>query len=303
MQAAILDLGTNTFHLSIVENGKIIFKTSKAAKIGLGGLSEKKIQTDAFQRGLDVLTEFKAIIDSYSITLDKIKAIGTSALRNAENGQEFCAAVMKTCQIPIEIIDGNQEADYIYHGVKNAVSLEKSSLIMDIGGGSVEFIIADNSRKYWQNSFEIGGLRLMEKFMTSDPIPYPSIEKLHDYAQSQLIDLHNAIHQFKPEVLVGSSGSFDTLIDIYYHKLGKNGEQNTQVGFDYPLSEFYSAYEALVFNDRKARIAIPGMIELRVDMIVVACILIHFIQKTFSIQEIKVSKYSLLEGVFYKDLG
>lgn len=173
---------------------------------------------------------------------------------------------------------------------------------MDIGGGSVEFILGNQSRIFWKQSFEIGGQRLRERFMSGSPDRTPpispgSIRKLHDYFQEQLLPLANAIHQYHPVVLVGSSGSFDTLVDMWYiHEQGHLPD-STETMFPLPVSEFYRSYELLITRNHAERMALPGMIELRVDMIVVAVCLIDYVLKTYSISHIKTSTYSLKEGV------
>lgn len=300
MKFAIIDLGTNTFHCAIVKNGKIIEKKSIAAKLGAEGISKKIITKEAFKRAEKAFREFNLMLIKHKIMPHDVKAIATSAVRNAVNGSDFRTFVWDHFGIAVKIIEGDTEADYIYEGVKNAVKIKSPSLIMDIGGGSVEFIICNESKKLWQASFEIGGLRLMEKFMDTDPISGASIEKMNDYFYMATLDLHNAIHQYQPSTLIGSSGSFDTLNDMYYAKQFNTKPPEYQAGFEYPISEFYWAYEQLVFNDRNARLAIPGMIALRVDMIVVAMCLIAYIIKKFDFKHINISNYSLLEGVMLK---
>lgn len=107
----------------------------------------------------------------------------------------------------------------------------------------------------------------------------------------------NACHQYAPQVLIGSAGSFDTLVDMSFMKEKGLLPDSEQVSFDYSLAEFYWAYDELLFKNHAERMAIPGMIELRVDMIVVAVCLIRYIIQTLAIKHIKVSSYSLKEGM------
>jgi exopolyphosphatase / guanosine-5'-triphosphate,3'-diphosphate pyrophosphatase len=302
MDFAVIDLGSNTFHLAIVKNGEICFKTSKAAKLGFGGMAAKTISLEAMERGLAVLSEFKTVLNSHKIASENIYAYGTSALRNAQNSAEFVDLISQKTEINIQIIDGQAEAELIYNGVKNAVKITEPSMIVDIGGGSVEFIICNAEKKLWQQSFEIGGLRLMEKYMDSDPINPAFINKMNDFFTEKLLNLHNAVHQYRPTCLVGSSGSFDTLNDMYFQKTFEKKPDFNQAGFEYPISEFYIAFEKLVFLNKEERMKIPGMIPLRVEMIVVAVILIAYLIRTFDLKSIKISNYALLEGAVYKHL-
>ena len=302
MKQAIIDLGTNTFHLLIVEKSgsayTTLFRESYPAKIGQAGINQGFITEEGIGRALGVLTFFRQVLDQYGVPLSQVIATGTSAIRVASNQREFIDRVQQETGIQIQVISGDQEADYIYKGVRAAGALDDTtSLVVDIGGGSVEFILGNQSRIFWKQSFEIGGQRLREKFMTTDPIHSSSINRLYDYFQEQLMPLANAIHQYQPTVLVGSSGSFDTLIDMWcMHEQGHLPDSN-QYTFTLPIAEFYRAYELLITRNQAERMQIPGMIELRVDMIVVAVCLIDYALKTYGISQIITSTYSLKEGV------
>ncbi|MCX6218669.1 phosphatase [Spirosoma sp.] len=302
MKQAIIDLGTNTFHLLIAEKTDTgyttLFRESRPAKIGQAGINQGIITEEGIERALGVLTYFRQVLDYHAVAFDQIIATGTSAIRVARNQQNFIDRVRDATGIPIQVISGEQEAEYIYKGVRAAGALdEATSLVMDIGGGSVEFILGNQSRIFWKQSFEIGGQRLRERFMSTDPINPGSIRRLHDYFQEQLVPLANAIHQYEPTVLVGSSGSFDTLVDMWcMHEQGHLPDPQ-QAAFTLPVGEFYRAYELLITRNHAERMKIPGMIELRVDMIVVAVCLIDFVLKTYGISQIRTSTYSLKEGV------
>jgi exopolyphosphatase / guanosine-5'-triphosphate,3'-diphosphate pyrophosphatase len=296
MKKAIIDLGTNTFHLMIFEEKEVLFKTSVAAKIGQGGINQGIITEEGILRALRVLDTFKQKLQEFDVQSENVFAFGTSAVRNAKNQTEFLESVKTNTGINITVIDGEKEADLIYKGVKQAVSIEKNALIVDIGGGSVEFILCNPEKILWKKSFEIGGQRLMEKFMKKDKISQVEMTKLEEYLRQELLPLTNAVHQYQPEVLVGSSGSFDTLNDMLYWKKTGNFAPSDIVGFDYPISEFWMAFEQLVFANHEERLNIGGMIPLRVDMIVVAVCLIKFLLQTYYIEAIRISNYALKEG-------
>lgn len=302
MRTAIIDLGTNTFHLLIVEGSETLFKSSIPAKIGMGGISQGMISEEGIQRALVVLKNFRETIDSQSVSLENVFATGTSAIRNAGNKEEFIERVLDETGIKIQVISGDEEAELIALGVKQAMKTPETSMIMDIGGGSVEFIICNDEKIFWKQSFEIGGQRLMDKFMKSDPISMRSVQMMDDFFREKLLPLANACHQYAPKVLIGSSGSFDTLIDMQYMKEKGQLPANNEVAFEYSLPEFYWAYDELIFKNHTERMQVLGMIELRADMIVVAMCLIRFIIQTLEIQRIRVSSYALKEGIMAKAL-
>lgn len=298
----IIDLGTNTFHLLIIDKDgytvKTLFKESRPARIGLGGIEKDIITAEGIGRALDVLQFFRQQLDLFNVASENTFAFGTSAIRNAKNKDQFLEEVLTKTNISITVIDGACEAEYIYKGVRYGTKLgSEPVLIMDIGGGSVEFIIGNDHQIFWKQSFEIGGQRLMDRFMKNDPISEGDRKKLYNYLDENLISLANAIHQYAPGRLVGSSGTFDTLIDIdYQHRLQEWRPKN-ETDFALPLEEFYRSYDLIVGKGHAQRMEIPGMIPLRVDMIVVAVCLIDFVLKRHSIKEIQVSAYALKEGV------
>lgn len=307
IKKAIIDLGTNTFQLLIVEQDGVNYKTihedSYAAKIGKGGISLGIITEEGIQRGIIGLQYFKQVFEKEGITSENILATATSAVRNAKNGDEFCERVLSETGIKIQVISGEEEATLIYEGVKLGMDIGlEPSMIMDIGGGSVEFIICNKNRIMYKRSFEIGGQRLIDKFMTTDPISPRSVGALKDYLEEQLLPLTNAVHQYAPVCIIGSAGSFETLIDLFYMKTQRHLPPLEQSYFELPISEFYDSFLKLVSGNHDERMALAGMIELRVDMIVVGVCLIDFVLKRFGIQQIKVSNYALKEGILSKIL-
>lgn len=296
---AIIDLGTNTFHLLIVsyderQNYQVIHRERRAVMIGRGGINEGIISDEAQQRALDALDHFRKIIEKHKV--EQIASTATSAFRNAKNGQQLADRILHETGISIDIISGAQEAEYIFMGVQSAMPLQGRSLIMDIGGGSVEFIICDADQILWKESFEIGAQRLLDRYEIMDPISENNIQSLLNFFQEQLESLNQAITKYKPTTLIGASGTFDTLSDIYVINENFSVTPNAS---ELPLTYdfFQNTLAELSRKDRKARLEIPGMIEMRVDMIVVASWLVQFILETYHIRNIRVSAFALKEGL------
>lgn len=295
---AIIDLGTNTFHLLIVEvkdgEEKIIHKEKIAVKLGEGGISEGKISKSAEERAIKTMLYFKDKIKEEQV--EQIFASATSAMRNASNGTEVMKNIYDATGISIQLISGMDEAKFIHMGVKKALKIgPEPALIMDIGGGSVEFIICNNIEVFWMQSFEIGAQRLLDKFHKHDPILPKDIEKLDDFLRKELTELKVKMDIYQPHHLIGSSGTFDTLIDINYEEKGI--EKPDDVAFSLSLEDFDRMFNEIIHKTREERMAIPGMIEMRVDMIVVAVCLIQFLIENNEFIDIKVSTYALKEGL------
>ena len=295
---AVIDCGTNTFHLMIAKvNGtgfEIVSREKVPVKIGEGGINQGVITSQAVDRAMDALAGFRKKIDSLEI--DAVMGFATSAFRNARNGRELADQVNRDYNIPIEIISGDREAELIFKGVNSALKLNQTALVMDIGGGSVEFIIGSDSGILWKQSFEIGGQRLVEMFHKHDPITQSDMELLERHAEEHLQSLFDALAKHKPTLLAGSSGTFDTLSDIYRKQVGIDDDDSSP---ELPLTfeSYQQIHRDLISKDREERLLIPGMIPLRVEMIVVASCLIHYILKRHTFEGIRVSTYSLKEGL------
>lgn len=298
-RVAIIDLGTNTFHLLIAEKTgsktHILHREKQAVKIGMGGFNKKVITPEAFLRGTSCLKNFKDTMEKWNV--EKSIAIGTSALRDAANGSDFIHQVNLDTGISITLISGDQEAEYIYYGVRSAVSLgTEKSMIIDIGGGSVEFILADSKTIFWKKSFDIGAQRLMEKYQKHDPILGAEVTELNAYFTQVLMPLNDVASLHNPSTLVGSSGTFDTLSEIYCTRMGITISED-QPETPLTVDAFRQIHQELIQKSRTERLGMAGMIDMRVDMIVVASCLVDYLIRKFHFKKIRVSSYSLKEGI------
>jgi exopolyphosphatase/guanosine-5'-triphosphate,3'-diphosphate pyrophosphatase len=305
-RAAVIDLGTNTFHLLIAEGTPAgyteIVHEQIPVKLGEGGINQGFIQAEAFERGISTMLKFNELISGNSV--EKVKAIATSALRNAANGSDFINKVKSLTGIAIETIDGDKEAEYIYKGIKIAGCLSgKNSLIVDIGGGSVEFIICNKDEIKWKHSFEIGAARLMDRFHLVDPIPPPSIIALNFYLESNLKDLFAACAGFKIENMVGSSGVFETYAEIIESNKGGPFDLKQTKNYSFDKSDLLVVIEKLILSSHHDRAETKGIIPIRVDMIVTASILTRFVMQKLGISQVLMSTNSLKEGVLAEMLG
>ncbi|MEQ9405765.1 MAG: Ppx/GppA phosphatase family protein [Cyclobacteriaceae bacterium] len=299
MKIAIIDMGTNTFHLLITEvegtGYEILHKERSSVRIGEKGINKGEIAPSAWDRAIETIKNFKTIIDTFKCP--QTFATATSAVRNASNGKDLVDKIFQETGIKANVISGEKEAELILQGSRKALDLGlEKHLIMDIGGGSIEFIIANQKETFWLESFEIGGQRLVELFHSTDPISDEEIASLRRYFDTQLQRLveHCEIHQ--PKILVGCSGTFDTLSDIYC-ELNNIARDDNATEYPLPIEAFDGIYQDILKKKREERMEIPGMIEMRVDMIVVATILISHLIDRLRIKKLRVSGYALKEGV------
>ncbi|GAB3234216.1 hypothetical protein GCM10027346_22890 [Hymenobacter seoulensis] len=307
---ALIDMGTNTFHLLIVELPEprhqepvTLLRTKVGVKLGEGGISAGHIAPEAYARALHTLAGFKEEIELHEVT--EVRATATSAVRVAQNGPELVKDIFEQTGIQVEVIPGDREAELIAKGVREAVPLGTvPHLLMDIGGGSVEFIIANESTIFWKQSFEIGAQRLLDKFFTADPLPPLAVQTQQAYLADVLAPLTAAVRQWSPVALVGASGTFDTLCDLQAARTGHPelvGKPAPATAI--PLESFRLSYEQFLALDHAGRLALPGMTPLRADMIVVACVLIDYVLTTYGLTTMQASAYALKEGLLAELLG
>lgn len=309
MLIAVIDCGTNTFHLLIAEtkangNFKILLRKNIPVKLGEGGITQRIISETPFKRGMDTLKSFSEMISHHNV--EKTFAYATAAVRNAVNGIDFINKAKEETGIEVELIDGQKEAELIYYGVRQAVRMtEEKVLIMDIGGGSVEFIIANNKKIFWKHSFEIGAALLLAKFKPSDPISEIEIEEIKNYLDNELKILFSQIrnHQSGIRNLIGSSGSFDTFAEMVVYCFHTPGILKKITEYDFRMDEYKAIHMQLLKSTTRERKKMEGLVAMRVDMIVIASILLTFVLEKTGIRRMKLSAYALKEGVLYKLLS
>lgn len=303
MRIAVIDLGTNTFNLLIVEKNeskgyKKISSNRIPVKLGEGAINSGYIAEIPFKRGIEALKKYSIILSENKV--EKVYAFGTSAIRSAKNGSDFVKKAKSETGIDVEVIDGNREAELIYFGNREAVKMSTDiSLIMDIGGGSTEFILADKEKIFWKQSFLLGAARLLEKIDPSDPIKESEIENLNSYFKTELQSLFQSVKKYPPTELIGSSGAFDSIVDMLAGEFDGDYLSETKTEHDVDLKNYFPLSERVIHSTFKERARIKGLIEMRVDMIVISCLFVNFILKELKLSNFRVSTYSLKEGVLF----
>lgn len=310
MHISVIDLGTNTFNLLIVETGgndqtyKIVYNNKLPVKLGKSGIDKKEIRPDAITRGMNAIERHMQTIREYES--EKTFAFATSAIRSARNGEQFVKMIGQRFNLEVEIINGDREAELIYYGVKQAVQLNTEKvLILDIGGGSIEFIIADRDNIYWKKSYPLGVARLLTKFRPSDPISIEEIEFISNYLEERLSDLFEEFRKHKISKLIGASGSFETITAMIRadenHFESETGTSPESVIID--LTDFENLYQKLVNSTLKERKQMKGLESMRLEMIVVATLIVKFILQKLKINRLVQSNFALKEGVVYELLN
>lgn len=300
MRLAVIDLGTNTCNLLVAEtnfNGFTILHQSKQlVKLGDNKIRQNEISPEATNRVLDSFRKHSEIIQKFNV--DKVRVLATSAVRSAENKIQFLETLSDNAGWIIKVIPGEEEAELIFKGVLLAFGeLKEPSVILDIGGGSNELILAYHAEMLWKESQPAGMARVINRFTISDPIKKVEIKQLQEFFHNAH---NNAIHECRNgnvKTLIGCSGAFDTIADIIDRLNPGEKQRKTQL---ISLDEFHSVYQALIKSTRQERLEMKGMDFVRVDLIVPGVIFIEKLISEIGIEQIFQTDFALREGVLFE---
>ncbi len=307
MRIAVIDLGTNTFNLLVAEADlfggfETLYNEKLPVKLGEGGINKGFITEAAFIRGLEAMENYASTIHQWQC--ERTLAFATSAVRCAENGNEFVQTVLEKTGIEIQVISGSMEAEFISMGVRQAVKLTgEPAVIIDIGGGSTEFIILDDKEILWMQSFELGASRLLQRFEPSDPIKPEEQQKISEYILEELKPLWEAAEKFKVKELIGASGSFESLAELVnqrFHSLPKLSESTE---CEFILDECDAIHATILASTRDQRLKMKGLVAMRVDLIVVSAVLVETVVSRLNISKMRYSSFALKEGVLWRFLN
>lgn len=292
MIGGVIDLGTNTFNLLIFEKrkgvSKIIHVDRSPVGLGLGGINENLIANEAFKRGVETILRFKEVCIRYGV--DELKAFGTSALRGAVNTADFCDTIKTKTNITIEVINGEREASLIYKGVASVHDFDNDSCVMDIGGGSTEFILVHAGSPPIMKSFDIGLLRIIQLFNLSDPLTSEDKQKINQFLEENTSPFFGAN---KSQSIIGASGSFDTFHELIYGKKFTDLSTSSFLAF----SKLIKVLDRLIDSTFSERSANDSIVDLRKEMIHIAAFKTRWVIQKLGIKEAWVSPASLKEGV------
>ncbi len=289
---AVIDLGSNTFHLLIAEykQGALrpIYKKRFFTKLSDGGVDY--IKPKRYQEGLEALSQFADILLQFGNP--PLRVLGTAVLRQATNRHDFIYEAELILNAQIEIIDGDSEADYIYKGVTLIESVNKGRhLIMDIGGGSTEFIVVVDGQKIWAHSYPLGIGYLHAQFHDGYPMPEHGLAALKDYIIVAITELKNRVTSYDIQSLVGASGSFEILQSM-------TGRDTEKMDLDaISIDELHNIYKTLNGKNVEELYLIPGLPKDRAKLALIGMTLMKTICDELTIPLIQVSPFALKEGV------
>lgn len=299
---SVIDMGTNTFQLLVAQKNEERFEIKEniqtPVQLGLGAMKDYILQAEAMERAKVALKEYEQIIQSYPINYRPI-ALGTSILRNAKNKDEFFEWIQSNTMIQPKLISGDQEAQYIFQGILQSLppNFDQSGLVIDIGGGSTEFILFKGKEILFRHSFEIGGLKLLALFQNEGEYDKNQYDDLKKHIETTLEPLLEVAQNQKAISLIGSAGAFETFYDLEcgYKDVPKNPTYSNKLD-----QTIYDQNARFILNSSlKEREKMPGMKKFRSGIIPYSVGIVGLLRERLTITEIIVSNFSLKEGYFF----
>jgi exopolyphosphatase/guanosine-5'-triphosphate,3'-diphosphate pyrophosphatase len=296
-----IDVGTNSIHLIVVEfdaafdTSRIIYKAREMVRLGSDDALERgRLSRKAMARGVDAIAAFVTAAKEQGA--ERIRAVATSAVREAENGEDFRAQVEAQTGVPLEILAATEEARLIHLGVTSGVPIyDRLACIIDIGGGSTELIVADGDRPYLLESVKLGSLRLYDQFMRDTASQPRAARSLSVHVREMLAPLIERVKRYQLDLCIGTSG---TIMGLAALDAADRGIELPRVhGYVLARERLESLQARMLEMSEAERRKMPGMNPRRADIIVAGNAVLIGALTQLGLSEILVCERALRDGI------
>ncbi len=302
MRIATLDVGTNTVLLLVAEassSGELhpVLERAEITRLGRGVDRSGKLDPESARRTLETIVEFAEAARSAGAV--SILAVATSALRDARDGHDFVGTVKERTGVDLRIIGGREEAELCYLAVIRGLKLDprRPILIVDIGGGSTEFIRAEAGRELQMTSVQMGSVRLTEQLTKHDPPAQEEIERMRASVDAILSGIG---WNWRPAVTVGIAGTVTTVCAV---ALGMDTYDHSRVhGYVLPREEVSRVTRILFSLTLSARTRLKGMMEGRADVICAGAMILERVMEHFAASSVIVSDQGVRWGLAWREI-
>ena len=297
MRIAAIDIGTNSLHMIVCRvrpdlSFEVVDREKDMIRLGTGSLDGRQLAEANMSAAIQTLSKFTRIAASHGV--DEIIAGATSAVREAENGGDFVAAVRRAVGLRIQVISGAEEARLIHLAAAYGCHLGKRpAVVVDIGGGSTEITVGTAERMRSGRSFKVGVLRLTERFVTTDPIADADRRRLVRYVRSQTGSYLAQLARRRIERVIGTSGTILSLGALAAEKRPSDDVRNLRVSAK-ALARLSSRLTSLPLDER---LQISNMDPRRADLAPAGALLLQTILGGLGAEEITLCDFALREGL------
>ena len=302
MKIGTIDIGTNSMRLLIAEykEGKIVNRKKyvNTTRIGQGVDSNGYITDEAIERNINALVEFSNICKEENCK--EVYCMGTSALRDSKNKELFIKLAKDRANINVDIISGEKESNLGFMGVLQGMENPEDILVIDIGGGSTEFIIGNKNGIRFAKSENVGALRMTEKFLKQDAINENEFKNMSDFIYEEIKDTLKYIEKDGVQKIVGIGGTITSLsaINQEMESYSMDKIHNSKITLS-EIELILQNLKKMTLNDKKT---LKGLQPKRADIITAGVEILYTIMKNIEIDEIIVSEYDNLEGLMCQNI-
>lgn len=297
---AAIDVGTNSIHLVVArvvdgERFEVIAEEKDMVRLGQGGGDMKVLAPDAIDRAIASLTRFKQIAD---IDGAFVRAVATSATREAENHDELLRRAHDEADVDIEVISGLEEARLIHLGVLQAVPVfDQRILVCDIGGGSTEVVVGQRGEVLASRSFKLGAVRLTNRFFPGERLHPAALSSARSHIRSALSPFVKEVESHGFDVAIGSSGTIQSVASMAIAARGGQPPRTLNRA-TFTRDELAGVVERLAgARTVTARAKVPGLEPKRADIVLAGALILEGIVQSMGVEKVTVSGYALREGV------
>ncbi len=296
---AAIDLGTNSFHAVMVDiypdgSFRTIDKLKEMVILAETGM-DNHLSEAAMDRGVEALKRIKFLCDSHEV--EQILAYATSAIREADNGGDFIQRTIDEVGIKARAISGKMEAELIGLAVRHSIALNQENVLMvDIGGGSVEFILGNREKFQYVTSLKLGVARMSAKFVKEDPISKEEKKTLKKHFEKELKELREVLQKHPVTTIIGSSGTMENIAAMIADRNSISASRSLNE-LVFSNTEFESFYKKFIKLNKKERAKEKALEEKRVDIINPGMVLLKYLIDEFHIEHVKISEAALRDGM------
>jgi exopolyphosphatase/guanosine-5'-triphosphate,3'-diphosphate pyrophosphatase len=298
---AAIDVGSNSLHMVVAQadpDGGVTTLWRMKEMVGLGRISfpSKRLSVDAMERALATLRRFGQAARARGC--EKVLAVATSAVREAENGGDFLQRARRELGMQVKVVSAKDEARLIYLGVRHEVDLgNKPHFILDVGGGSVEFIVADGTKPLLLESRKLGAARMTARYVSTDPISPAELKSLLAHYERELGPVCDSILALHPVAAIGTSGTMENLAAMC---AAIDKKESAQVIEREALSRLLAR---LIESRAKDRATMSGLDDQRKDQILAGALLVSELLRRLNLNEIRLCRSALREGILLEYLS
>ena len=299
MRIAAIDIGTNSIHMVIARSTPAGFELADrerdVVQIGRGSFEKGRLRADAIRRTAAALARFVDLARRQQV--DRILCTATAAVREAKNGGSFIEAAREAAGITPRVIPPEEEGRLIYLGVKSALRLdERPAVIIDIGGGSTQLVVANRDQLIESRSAPLGALRLTERLLHSDPPSRRELVRLRRHVRRVADEPLRAIAALKPQTAYGSSGSIHALAQLAHHE--DTGQPLAQLnGHVLTRDSLERLLRRLQHLTLAAREKLPGVDPKRAEILIPGAVVLSHVLESLELDALTLSDFGVREGL------